>query len=56
MGGGENVSVTPGPLTSSGGGALAIKWNDPIFRSKLLNYTYSWQKFSFLACHIIIIN
>ena len=30
-----------------GGGALAFKWNDPIFRSKLLNYTYGSKNLAF---------
>ena len=29
------------------GGALAFKWNDPIFRSKLLNYTYGSKNLPF---------
>ena len=40
-------SVIHGPLSSSGGGALAFKWNDPIFRSKLLDYTYGSKNLAF---------
>ena len=29
------------------GGALAFEWNDPIFRSKLLNYTYGSKNLAF---------
>ena len=61
MGGGENVSVLLilffliGNSRSSyssrrgggGGGALAFKWNDPIFRFKLLNFTYGSKNLAF---------
>ena len=40
-------SVIHGPLSLSGGGALAFKWNDPIFRSKLLDYTYGSKNLAF---------
>ena len=59
-GGGENVSVLLilflliGNSRSSyssrgggGGGALAFKWNDPIFRFKLLNFTYGSKNLAF---------